>query len=468
MPHIQHTLLTLGLLICLSACAPKVSTSDLSAALSSGDVENVIASMEADTHSQDEMWYHLDLARLYQVQGDYEKSKQHYEKAEQILDEYEERAKISMRNVGSGAGSLLFSKGAETYYGKGYERSLMHTLNACNYISLGQMDSAGIELRKMEKRQEFWLAESTEKIKEAAEKKAKVAAEAGEGPGIPENYSMRALLEDPDVAAMVNNYQDPFSYVLSCMIALINEDMVYAQISAQRAALLSPEAHQLLLSSPLTGPFLRNIDLQTATTARPVQPLPPPSPDSIPVTVLVLAGRAPSLKIENIPIPIGHLNYTTVDIPALNAPEDDLTSIRITHAGTAQPVYHLLRSDKLAYKTLKDELPMEIAMAIVRAASKGGLAYAASESGGGDIGGLLASVVMNVVSAQMELSFRNWELLPNSGFLASFSAKRGDVVDFGLDGQTIQHTVDPQAARGVMIFVSVLSNNIIRIHHATY
>ena len=33
-----------------------------------------------------------------------------------------------------------FQKGAETYYAKGYERTLMHTLNGINYAMLGNFE----------------------------------------------------------------------------------------------------------------------------------------------------------------------------------------------------------------------------------------------------------------------------------------------------------------------------------------
>ena len=426
--------------------------------------------MEGDDNAKSQMWHHLNLARLYQIIGDFQKSKEAFAKAEEILNEYEERAKISMRNVGSSAGSLLFSKGAETYYGKGYERSLMHTLNAFNYLMLGDVNGAAIEMRKMEKRQEFWLAESSKKIQEAADQKAKIANSPDDG-AITQNYSMRALLSDPEIAAMVNNYQDPFSYSLSSMVAVLNNDIAYAEVSARRAAQLNPDARNVLEQSPITSTFMKQIvtDPQpTKNSAKSPAAIPPSGPDTVDVLAVLLTGRGPSLKVENIPLPIGRLNYTTLDLPALVPPDDTISAIQVSNAGQPQSVYHLLHADKLAYKTLKDELPMEIATAIIRAASKGGMAYVASENGGGDLGGLLASVVMNVASAQMELSYRNWELLPNSGYLSSFRAKRSDPISIRIDGVEYPCTAHATAPHGVVMLISALSPNTVRINHAQY
>ena len=179
--------------------------------------------MEKDESSQDEMWYWSNLARMYQVQKEYQKSIDAFNKAEAILDEYENRAEISLRNIGEGIGSTLFSKGAETYYAKGYERTLMHTLNGINYSMLGNFEGATVEMRKMEKRQEFWLKESESKIVESKNKKSELQGNP-DTESIPAGYSMASLLQDEEVKNMVNNYQDAFSYSLSSIISKISNN----------------------------------------------------------------------------------------------------------------------------------------------------------------------------------------------------------------------------------------------------
>lgn len=472
-------LVTPLLIVVAVGCAPKVSTTDLSAGLATGCVQDIIASMENDENSKSEMWHYLNLGRLYQNEGNFTASIGAFEKAEAILIEYEERAKVSMRNIGSGAGSLLFSKGTETYYGKGYERTLMHTLNAFNYLLTGDVNGAAIEMRKMEKRQEFWLEESSEKIKQAADKQEK-SKETASNEAIMEKYSMRSMLEDPVVSAMINNYQDPFSYSLSSMIATLNNDASYAEVSARRASSLDENAKNLLAGSPITSklfqeappksesvPDTKKNKKQKKNKVTPKIPVAPEARNPFTVTVVALTGRAPSLKVENIPIPIGHLNYTTIDLPALNPPSDDVAAIRVKKNSTDETVHHLLHSERMAYKTLKDEMPVEIVTAIVRAASKGAAAYAATKAGG-DLGGLLASVTMNVASTQMELSYRNWELLPNSGFISSFACNPNDLISVELYGRDYPCVQKPDAPHGVIYFVSALSENTVRISHAVY
>ena len=64
-------------------------------------------------------------------------------------------------------------------------------------------------MRKMEKRQEFWLAESESKILESRNKRSELVGNP-DTESIPTGYSMAKLLQDDEVRNMINNYQDPF------------------------------------------------------------------------------------------------------------------------------------------------------------------------------------------------------------------------------------------------------------------
>ncbi|MDD2781126.1 hypothetical protein, partial [Sulfuricurvum sp.] len=86
-----------------------------------------LATLTNETDDDEEMWHWLNLARLQQVNGDFNASIRSFENAYAILDEYENRATVSLRNIGSFLGSSLLTKGSEHYHAKGYERSLMHT-----------------------------------------------------------------------------------------------------------------------------------------------------------------------------------------------------------------------------------------------------------------------------------------------------------------------------------------------------
>ena len=395
------------------------------------------------------MWYWLNLARLQQANGEYRNSIVSFEKAYAILDDFENRATISMRNIGSFLGSSLLYKGAQNYYGKGYERTLMHTLNALNYAMLGDLEGSAVELRRMEQRQEFWLRESEEKIKDAADEKIKVTRQGVDTSSIPSGYSMAAMLQDADVRAMANNYQDPFSYTLSSIIhdisglsPLLGDS---SKISLKRAMALNPQSQRVFVPSP---------SLLTDN-------------EKISVTVVILAGEAPSIKIEKIRFPLFQGgSYSSIELPSYTRPANDIDSPRITTSQLSIEPPRLLKSDLMAYKTLKDELPVELTKAVTRATTKAVASKQANDHFG-DLGGLVTSLIFDVGSSYGDSDFRNWEMLPNSGYLAQIDLIRGETVNIILDNHQ-DSIILPSNKKGVIILVSYLTPDNIRIDHVSY
>ena len=425
-----------------TGCTPAVNTQQLDVGVAQKEsFSKVMSEMEKDEGSQGEMWYWLNLARMYQIQKEYQKSITAFDKAEAILDEYENRAEISLRNIGAGIGSTLFSKGAETYYGKGYERTLMHSLNSINYAMLGNFEGATVEMRKMEKRQEFWLKESESKILEAQNKKSELRGNP-DTQSMPNGYSMAKLLEDNEVKNMVNNYQDAFSYSLSSIVSKLSNDTDYSEISKKRAIALSSNAE-----------FLFNE--------------PKKEDGTVDVNIIVLSGQAPAQTIEKLRVPFPYTGYVVLDLPSLTSPKKDVADIFISTSNTQLIVTRLLKTDKMAYKTLKDEFPMEITKSLVRATSKGVVSKQAYDNGG-ILGGLASSIIMDATSTLMEKSYRNWEMLPNSGFLSKVSVKRGEKILINIGGREESVLIPENTKNGSLILVSYLTNNNIGIDNVQY
>lgn len=425
----------------LTGCTPTISTQQLDVGVAQKESFNkIVTEIEKDDSSQDEMWYWLNLARMYQIQKEYQKSIVAFNKAEMILDEYENRAQISLRNIGAGLGSTLFSKGAETYYAKGYERTLMHTLNGINYAMLKNFEGATVEMRKMEKRQEFWLVESESKILESRNKRSELVGNP-DTESMPNGYSMAKLLQDDEVRNMINNYQDPFSYSLSSILSKISNDNEYSEISKKRAIALSSDAQYLFDPMPIN--------------------------DGVEVQLIVLSGQAPAQTIEKIRFPFPYSGYVVLDLPSLSNPKKDVPNVFVSTSNTQLDAIRLLKTDKMAYKTLKDEFPMELTKSLVRATSKGVVSKQMQDRTGG-LGGLATTIILDVTSTLMERSYRSWEMLPNSGFLLKFPAKRGERVSIRIGGREESVLIPEDTKNGSLILISYLSNNNIGIDNVQY
>ena len=447
---ITKKFLPLIFLLSFSAFAASLTSNQLRTGLSAYSFPMTIATLSNDTSNDEEMWYWLNLARLQQSNGDFKASIQSYEKAYAILDEYENRATISVRNIGSFLGSSFLSKGSEHYHAKGYERSLMHTLNALNYTMLGNFEGAAVEMRRMEQRQEFWLIESEEKIKDAADEKRRAERQGNDVTSIPSGYSMGSLLEDPDVRSMANNYQDPFSYTLSSIILDISGLSAAAgdasAISLKRALALNPDVSKVFVKSS-TPPLIKSSGME--------------------ITLIVLSGEAPAMKIERVRFPIFHAaEYTSLDLPSYTLPINDLSSLSISTSTMRLHPPRLLKSNVMAYKTLKDELPSDLAKGVVRATTRAVTAKQITDKFG-PMGGLIASLSMDLGSSYVDQDYRNWELLPNSGYITKFETKKGETLDIMLN-QTKETIILPTDKKGAVILVDYLTPDNIRIHHVTY
>ena len=220
-------------------CASRVPTDEIRASLASGDVQGLGKRLEETHEEYNEMVTALNLARVYQLDGRWADSIRAFSAALDILEEYEARAVINLHALASGAGTLFFSRGAESYFGVGYERSLLHTFNALNYLMLDDITGAAAEIRRMEQRQAFWLEESQariEKILEEAENSYDSPEE------LPQGYSLREIMSDEAVRGLVNNYQDAFSYALGAVLLRLAGDAQAAGVHMRRAMALDDKA----------------------------------------------------------------------------------------------------------------------------------------------------------------------------------------------------------------------------------
>lgn len=426
--------------------ATVLDSNQLRSGLSITNFSTTLTAVSADTSDDGQFWYWLNLARLQQANGDFTSSIQSFERAYAILDEYENRATISLRNIGSFFGSSLMSKGSESYYGKGYERTSMHTLNALNYLMLRNFESASVEMRRMEQRQKFWLKESEAKINEAAQKKEEARQKGSDTSRIPQSYSLAGMLEDEDIRALVNNYQDPFSYALSSIILDVSGQSSAsgnsAEISLKRALALNPDVDKVFVKLPDIKPKMD-------------------------VTIIVLSGLAPAMKIEKIRFPIFHgVNYTSIDLPSYTLPKNDITTVTVTTDQLKLQPPRLLKTDIMAYRTLKDELPGELAKSVVRATTKAIATKQASDHFG-NLGGLVASLVFDVGSSYADSGFRNWEMMPNSGYIAKFEALKNSTVTLKLNN-TQESFVLPSDKKGSIVLINYLTPDNIRIDHVNY
>jgi len=472
-----------------SGCSSRVSTDAIRSEIASGSLQALEEELQEAHEDHSEFVTACNLARVYQLSGRWADSIRLFNEALVILEEYESRAEISVRAILASAGTILFSRGADEYYGVGYERSLIHTFNALNYLMLGDFSGAAVEMRRMDKRQEIWLEESQARIEKYLETKRRLDSP----DNLPVGYSMRDLLRDHAVRSLINNYQDPFSYSLGAVLYRLAGDAQAADVSMRRAMALNDDAERLFAAAwpgkatsrprkeslPAVPEMPRPYALMDETTP-PKTRTKEHEPDTQEVTVIAFSGLVPALRVENVRMAFPAIGYILVDLPAYARPvfgAKPMVSIADGRedGGTTLELHPLLRTDLLAYRTLWDEVSMELTFAISRAVTRAGVSattYAAARSNKdtreyASLISTLTTILMDIFASSMAESVRNWETLPNTGYLALTAVARGSTVTVSVGGDRASVHL-PHDARGVIILATELSNSNVKVNHVTY
>lgn len=80
--------------------------------------------------------------------GRYSDSKRRFEEAESLMEELDQRAKISASETGENLGSVTVNDKTMPYEGLGFERVMMSTYQAFNYLLEGGLEDAMVEIRR--------------------------------------------------------------------------------------------------------------------------------------------------------------------------------------------------------------------------------------------------------------------------------------------------------------------------------
>ena len=464
-----------------SGCSNRTTTDAIRTGIATGSLETLEQDLEETHGAYDEFVTALNLARVYQINGRWADSIKAFEDALLLLEDYENRAIINVRDLLAKTGTVLFSRGSEEYYGVGYERSLLHTFNALNYLMLGDFSGAAVEMRRMDKRQELWLEESQARIEKHLEK-AEQRNTSGE---FPPGYSMRNILESQEVRDLINSYQDPFSYSLGSILYRLAQDPQAAEVSMRRAIALNDNAN-ILFSSVWPGNLSDTPQKEDALPPPEIPPLPQfpaneeqtdqSTPRRQELTVIAFSGLAPALQVENVRVWLPPIGYILVDLPSYVTPVAGSTpSVSVDDGLTPIDVYPLLRTDLLAYRTLRDEAHMETISAVSRALTRAGVsattyALARSHRDTQDFAPLIAAVttvIMDFFASSLAESARNWETLPQTGYLAMTAVPYGSTATIIAGNNTFSIDLPPDV-RGVIIMATELSNSNLKVDYVTY
>ena len=108
----------------------------------------------AARENDDQLVYMLDWATALQLAGHYRESASAFNRAEKIADVQDYH---SLSNIAS---SLVLSEEMVQYKGDDYEKVLINAVNAINYLMMGLLDDALVEVRKVNQKLRLYRTEA--------------------------------------------------------------------------------------------------------------------------------------------------------------------------------------------------------------------------------------------------------------------------------------------------------------------
>ena len=373
---------------------------------------------EESPHRKNRVVYFLEAGRAAQVAGDYPSSIEAFDHA--FVDTFPYLDESPEATVSEAIVTTVGNDTMSIYRGTPNDRIMLHAFNSLNFMAMGDMPTARIELNRAMLWQDDAHHRYARAIELANERNTesvdKASGEWGDdddndwssdSAGVMHGNTSRILSQHyndlPDNAAYAN-YGNPFASHLDGIFRLTvrdyNGDLPAARTGLRNVAAMVPTL------VPVVGD-----DIMHASTSDEVQP---------PTTwVYFMNGQSPDKKEVRISMPLalsGGFTMPTLALPKLVENTDMVPwlDVRTDEAGSSRT--HLLTNTAdVARWQFKERLPIIISQEAIRATGKAVAAYFATQFAS-DQQNLAASllalgtVMYQVGSAQADL--RCWHTLP--------------------------------------------------------
>lgn len=394
------------LALALSGCVTMQShddkTAQLEAANRTGGIPAALAQLESTAKSEDDkiaLLYNLERGELLRMNRQYTDSTNAFLLADVQVKNWEEAASTNAEKLLGTVGASLISERLKVYEGQDYEKVWLTTRLALNRVAAGDFENARVDIKRTHEREAI-IAEFRAKETVAAEEEAKSKGVNTQGKEI-NGYPVETL-NDPEVLALKNGYQNALSHYLAGFLYEAMNESGLAAPGYRKAIELKPDTAVL-------EEGLRGLDARTGFTQRRKQKM-------TDVLFVVEAGNAPARKPKafTLPVPVGgSIRTVSVSYPVIEASTEPLLSA-MTVSGTAFKLEKVVDVNVMARRALKDEMPGMVVRGVVRAIAKGMVQDQLQKAGGifGAVVGSLASAVTEQADDRM------WRMLPGRVYVA--------------------------------------------------
>ncbi len=345
---------------------------------------------------KDRIAYYLEAGRTAQAAHNIDDSIAYYDA---IFEEIRPYLDTKAENtITEGIATTAVNQAQSIYKATPGERILLNTLNALNYIQVGDLDAARIELNRAADWQQDAVRRYAKEIEKAQEEADKAAAEnnlEGTSQGVP-SYLSSYYTELDDMTAYAD-FQNPFTSHLRGIFLLSTAaddgDYSNARFDLRMAASTNQNA------LPAIEPDLTALEGSMRHATEPA------------TWVYFMTGAAPRLTEFrlDIPIPIGDVNYVSAAFPRLEREPNYLPYLDVqTSDGSTARSLPIVSVENIIASEFKTRLPTIITQEIASTVAKAAATYALKEGAG--TWGQIVGIIYQAASTSADL--RTWRTLP--------------------------------------------------------
>ncbi|HEY9162223.1 MAG TPA: hypothetical protein VIS94_14190 [Desulfomonilia bacterium] len=461
MKRFFYVILCLVLSAALSGCAAFSNytrdTEKARISISQGNFQQALKEFpESKAKSGNEILIRMERGTLLQATGDFQFSTKEFELAAGLIKEQENKAVISASEAAYQTASLLVNEKVIPYEGQNFEKVMVHTLDALNYLMMGNTEDARVEIRNSYRVQQDLYNKHYKDIEKAKKDSQGMNYEDSFKTSGSDSYNRMK----ETASSVVSIYQNAFAYYISSLVYELNGEEDEAYIDLKKAILSAPNCvalqRDLIRMSRDLG-YRDDLDRWQNRFGR-FTPLPK---DSVDIFVIFELGLAPYREEFKLVLPIPSVGLVSVAVPVYAYIPSLVTGGFITAGGLSDETSIVSDTDAIASRNLLDDYPILLAKQAVRAALKG----TATREAGKQYGGWaqLAAGVAFAITEQADL--RTWSTLPKQIHVARLFVPRGtDELTVtalpGVPGKFSEKIKIPPNARHVVVLARATDSNI--------
>ena len=403
--------------------------------------------------SKDTVIWRLEEGAALRADNQFKESNTALEAAEEKVNKFDEGAKVK---VGSEAVALLSNLANLPYEGRAYDKIMLNTYKALNYLQLGEPDKARVEFTRSLQRQEEAVEINKARVEKAEaaaakDEKGKAAADkARENPKLQSQLDSKfAFLDKWQAEAIYKNPAALYLHGLFFMAtATVPADLELAKTSFDQVAAMTKE-----------NKFVQQ-DQETVKEALAGKALPSTT------YVIFETGNAPARGEIRIDLPlmivgVKSVSYVGAAFPTLKPQDGHLSHLEVAAGETKETTRLLANMDAIIGREFKDELPVIITKTMVITLAKAVKTYftnkAAKEAGGGwaELGSMLGNALYDAGTNIADT--RTWTTLPKEFQVCRVPTPADRKLQLG-DGQ-LKTEVTVEAGTINLIYVKAINTS---------